>query len=143
MRHLDSVCATPAGWVTREARTLADWPNATRLWCVTATVPGQYGHLSSGPVIWVPCCGVLDRSAMLIRQWCFPFFRQHAGRLDSEVPLRANSGVISVKLKSSSSEMEMSLRTVGISLILSVRSDTTGISLLVAVCHEPVHQIMV
>jgi hypothetical protein len=71
---------------------------------------------------------------MLIKQWCFPFFRQHAGRLDSDVPLRANSGEISVKLKSSSSEMEMSLRT--------VPSGTTGISLLVAVCHEPVHQMV-
>jgi len=49
---------------------------------------------------------------MLIEQWCFPFLRQHIGSFDSDVPLWANSGEISVKPKSSSSEMEISLRKV-------------------------------
>ena len=106
IRRLDSVWATPEGWLTREAKIALAVGTANTSPRVAMTVPGQYGHFSARELNEVPRWASWFRSPMLIMQWCFPFLRQHSGKPASPSAPWARSGESRGRPKTASNRME-------------------------------------
>jgi len=114
MRLIDSVCAIAEGWPTKEAKIAADIGGASSSLCAATLMAGWQGHFSNGALNRVPRLVRLPRSTVAAMQWCFPLWRQHAGRRDASGVLNANRGETTGRPNTASNRMESSLRNRGI-----------------------------
>ena len=110
MRHFDSVCATPAGWLAIGTNRRLEAVNDITSECVETTAFGQYGQSSKGALKCVPASATLAVAAAIIAHSCFPPRRQQAGTFPFAPFTSASSGETRVKLNTVSSKMERSLR---------------------------------